>query len=118
MVELQLELSFTVGDRHGHPLPPERLHAEGERLMEALLDLEKCNENLRDPATSSDSEASEVSVDLLVSADSDSQAVADALSLCRTAIHAIGGSTPTWPSDHPGSTDTDFRPKNVQFDYV
>lgn len=118
MAELQLELSFTVGDRGGRPLPPARLHTVGEQLMEALLDLEECNDTLRDPATSSDSDISEVTIDLLVAAESDAEAVAAALNLCRTAIHAIGASTPNWPSDPATSAGTDFRPKNVQFDYV
>ncbi|GAA1580608.1 hypothetical protein [Actinoplanes couchii] len=118
MVELQLELSFAVGDRGGRPLPPERLHKVGEQLMAALLDLEACNDGLRDPATSSDADLSEVTIDLLVAAESDTEAVGAALNLCRTAIHAIGASTPHWPSDPAGSADTDFRPKNVQFDYV
>nr|GID86257.1 hypothetical protein Ade03nite_51810 [Actinoplanes derwentensis] len=118
MVELRLELSFAVGDRDGQPLPTERLHAVGEQLMEALLDLEGCNDGLKDPATSSDSDLSEVTIDLLVAAASDTEAVGVALNLCRTAIHAIGASTPNWPSDPASSADTDFRPKNVQFDYV
>jgi hypothetical protein len=118
MVELQLELRFAVRDRNGRPLPPERLHTEGERLMEALLDLEKCNDNMRDSATSSDADASEVTVDLLVSADTDSKAVESALNLCRTAIHAIGGSTPNWASDPANTASTDFLPTKVEFDYV
>ena len=57
-------------------------------------------------------------MDLFVTADSDAKAVECALNLCRTAIPAIGGSTPNWPSDSTSATRTDFRPKNIQFDYV
>ena len=71
-------------------MPPERLHTEGQRLMQALLDLETCNANVRDSATSSDASVSEVAIDFLVSAETDSKAVECALNLCRTAIHAIG----------------------------
>jgi hypothetical protein len=120
MVELQLELMFSVRDRTGRMLPPEELHTQGELLMGALLDLEKCNDNMQDPATSSDTEAGAVTVDLSVTAATDAEAVACAMNICRTAIHAIGGSTPTWPAD-PNSVDTrvtDFTPRNVHFDYV
>ena len=116
MVELQLELGFAVRDRQGRTLPPERLHAEGARLMAALLDLEQCNRNMKDPATSSDAGASEVTVELSVTEESEPEAVECAVNLCRTAIHALGGSTPGWPSD--STAKTDFRPKNVQFDHV
>ncbi|WP_433369031.1 hypothetical protein ACQPZX_42700 [Actinoplanes sp. CA-142083] len=118
MVELQLELVFSVRDRKGRPLPPEQLHDEGARLMEALLDLEKCNDNMRDSATSSDTEAGQVTVDFLVSEESDSKAVDSALTLCRTAIHAIGGATPNWPSESSATAGTDFVPTKVEFDYV
>ena len=118
MVDLQLELMFSVCDRDGRVLPPEELHSQGELLMGALLDLEKCNDGVRDPATSSDAEAGTVTVDLFVAAVTDAEAVACAMNVCRTAIHAIGGSTPTWPADTDDTHATDFTPRNVQFDYV
>lgn len=119
MVELQLELSFAVRDRDGRMLPPEELHAQGTLLMDALLDLEKCNDELRDPATSSDAETGDVTVDFSVTAQTDAEAVTFALNVCRTAIHVIGGATPTWPAE-AGAADAhaDFTPRNVQFDYV
>jgi len=120
MVDLQLVFMFSVRNHKGRMLPPEELHTQGELLMDALLDLEKCNEALRDPATSSDAETGGVTIDLSVTAATDAEAVASAMNICRTAIHAIGGSTPTWPADSTevDARTTDFTPLNVQFDYV
>jgi hypothetical protein len=117
-VELRLDLAFAVRDQNGHRLPADLLHAQGERLMEALLDLEEFNSGMKDPATDSDADG-QIVVGLWVSADSDDAAVAQALHLCRTAVHAIGGSTPDWPASGL-TTDAapDFRPTKVQFDYV
>jgi hypothetical protein len=118
MAEVQVELAFSVLDHHGRPLTPERLHAQGAELMAALLDLEKCNDNMQDPATSSDADASQITAEMLMEADDPFEAAKCALTLCRTAIHTIGGSTPNWPSDSSTDTRTDFLPKNVAFDYV
>lgn len=118
MVDLQLELAFAVRDRDGRMLPPEELHIQGELLMQALLELERINDDVKDAATSSDSEAGRVTVELYVTAGSDADAVACAMNICRTAIHAIGGSTPTWPADSSAEARADFTPQNVQFDYV
>ncbi len=71
---------------------------------------------MRDPATSSDAEAGDVAVELSLTAVTEADAVASALNLCRTAIHAIGGATPTWPAK--AESRADFTPRNVQFDYV
>lgn len=118
MVGLQLVLAFAVRDRDGGMLPPEDLHTQGELLMGALLELEQCNKDMQDPATSSDAEDGRVTVELSVTAASDADALAGALNICRTAIHTIGGSTPHWPADSGTEPRADFTPQNVQFDYV
>ena len=118
MVELQLMLAFAVRDHNGRMLPPDELHTQGELLMGALLDLEGCNKDVKDPATSSDAEAGSVTVELAVAAASDADALACALNICRTAIHTIGGSTPNWPAEPGAEARADFTPQAVQFAYV
>lgn len=118
MVGHQLELTFAVRDRNGHMLPPEELHSQGEQLMVALLDLEKCND-VRDSATSSDTATGKVTVDLFVAVETSAEAAQIALTVCRTAIHAIGGSTPDWsPAAPDAAPPVDFRPTGVLFDYA
>ena len=85
-----------------HLDPPERdaerFHAEGERLMGELLTLEECNPDVVDPAVSTEFDRNVVLVELVVVAGDLPAALDKALSVVRTAIHAIGGATPDWPS--------------------
>ena len=120
MVELHLGLVFAVRDRDGRMLPPEHLHDQAAQLMAALLDLEKCNDGMKDPATASDATSGEVTVEVCVAATSDLHALGLAQSLARTAIHTIGGSTPNWPPAPTSAADsrTDFRPTQTQIEYV
>ncbi|XRQ09505.1 hypothetical protein ACN3XK_00905 [Actinomadura welshii] len=77
----------------------EDVHAHGERVMEELLRLEDCNSDFTDSAVSTDAEASILRVELLILNTADpTAALARALDLIRTAAHAAGGATPSWPS--------------------
>jgi len=115
MAEVQVELAFSVLDHHGQPLPPDLLHAHGAKLMDALLNLETCNHDMQDPATASDADAGQITVEMLLVAHDPAELAKRALIICRTAIHAIGGRTPDWPSDSPADTRPDFLTKKVEF---
>ncbi|WP_435107983.1 hypothetical protein [Nocardiopsis synnemataformans] len=75
------------------------VHAHGERVMQELLKLERCNEDFTDSTVSTDAARKTITVELLVFGKSDTNAVlARALDVIRTAAHAAGGATPNWPS--------------------
>lgn len=92
------------------------LHAQGERLMEALLDLEKCNKDVTDSATASEADRGVIVVELHVMATDPGEAIGKFLTVARTAIHAIGGATPGWG----GTLDptVEYEPRKVQLEYV
>jgi hypothetical protein len=96
-MQILITHDFTVRGPDGERLPVEGLHAEGVRLMEELLKLEECNVNIADPATSSDGIRGTVGADLVVTADTEVEALEVSSGIVRTAIHAIGGWTPGWP---------------------
>ena len=116
MVAVHIGHIFTVCDRAGRRIPPDELHRQGERLMEALLDLEKCNDRIADPATSTDAANGTVTAELLVTADTEAAAFQESLTVVRTAIHAVNGATAGWQNAPEAATD--FRPVNAQLDYV
>ncbi|RNL85827.1 hypothetical protein [Halostreptopolyspora alba] len=77
----------------------EDVHAHGERVMQELLKLERCNSDFSDSAVSTDAEQSTITVDLLIFGLVEPTAVLErALAIIRTAAHAAGGATPVWPS--------------------
>ncbi|MFG2057858.1 hypothetical protein ACGFI9_27935 [Micromonospora sp. NPDC048930] len=115
MIQVQISRHFDVRTADGHPLNAEELHAEGERLMDALLDLEACNDDVCDSTTATDADAGTILVELLVTADTEAAAVDKSLVLTRTAIHAIGGATPWDAADDDGA---DYRPRDMQLEYV
>lgn len=115
-VEVQIAREFAVRTRTGERLPTDDLHAEGEKLMEALLDLEQCNDNMSSPATASDATRGVVVAEMTVTAATEWQAVDLSSTLARTAIHTIGGATPGW--DGPEHSATAFEPRNLNLEYV
>ncbi|MEU8260053.1 hypothetical protein AB0C02_05460 [Micromonospora sp. NPDC048999] len=115
MIQAQISRHFDVRSADGQPLDAEDLHAEGERLMAALLDLEACNNDVSDAATASDALAGTVLVELLITAESEAAAVEKSRMIVRTAIHAIGGATPWEAAVDDGA---DYRPRNMQLEYV
>ena len=116
MIQLHIARHFDVRRINGEPLSAAELHGEGERLMEALLDLEKCNDDFCDSSTATDADQGAVLVELLMTAESEPVAVKKSLAICRTAIHAIGGMTP-WGLQEPDAA-TNYRPTDVQLEYV
>jgi len=115
-MQMQLVSDFLVRTLSDEMLTSEQLHTQGERLMEALLDLEGCNPQMSTPATASDAKNGVVTVELLMEASEASEAVRLADAITRTAIHAIGGATPDW--DALRTSATRFEPQNVQVEYV
>jgi transcriptional regulator with XRE-family HTH domain len=111
-------ISFSVLFQSGDGLTADELRDQGEQLMEALLDLERCNPGMRDPGTSVDAVDGSVTVELTMTGGDDAAAVRAAMDICRAAIHAIGGGTPAWPSALDSGRGADFRPKAMQFDYA
>ena len=87
----------------------ERFHAEGERLMDELLKLEQCTPEMLDPAVSTEYDRDVVLVELVVVGKPYVGALDTALAVVRTAIHAIGGGTPDWPSPEA------FVPDRMEF---
>lgn len=118
MIEVQIARQFEVRSTDGRRLTAEQMHAEGERLMQALLDLEKCNTDFCDSSTASDADRGTIVVELMVTAASETAAVEKSLTLARTAIHTIGGLTPWDVAPDPAEPTTDYRPRNVQLEYV
>ncbi|MBC9001313.1 MULTISPECIES: hypothetical protein [Micromonospora] len=115
MIQVQIGRHFDVRTTEGRRLTAEDLHVEGERLMQALLDLEACNEDVSDAATATDATQGRVLVELLITADSEAEAVEKSLMITRTAIHAIGGATPWEAADDLGA---DYRPREMLLEYV
>lgn len=115
MIGAQIAIEFEVRTLDRQRLSAEQLHAQGERLMDALLDLEKCNDDVTDSTTSSDATRSTVLVEMLIAATGEAAAIDKAYTVTRTAIHTIGGSTPWEKTTVPGA---DYRPRNVNLEYV
>lgn len=117
MMQLHMARHFDVRKISGERLSAAELHSEGERLMQALLDLEKCNDDFCDSATATDADQGTVLVELLVTAETEAEAFEKTLAVCRTAIHAIGGITP-WQVAEDEDGATNYRPRDVQLEYV
>jgi hypothetical protein len=115
MIQVQITRHFDVHTADGERLESDELHAEGERLMGALLDLEACNDHFCDSVTATDANRGTVLVELLVTAANETAAFEKSRTICRTAIHAIGGATPWEAHLDP---NTDYRPRDVQLEYV
>lgn len=97
-------------------LKTDELHREGERLMEALLDLETCNPDALSCATTSDGIRGVIGAELTIDADSLDASIAKSLVIVRTAIHTIGGRQPDWAvPQHPESS---FEPKGLQLEMM
>lgn len=93
----------------------EEFHDIGERLMEELLKLEKCNDGVHDAAVSTEHDRGVVMVELLVLGDELVPTIQKALDVVRTAIHAVEGATPTWPT---ANELVEFRTGEINFKRV
>ncbi|WFE26212.1 hypothetical protein O7623_23100 [Solwaraspora sp. WMMD791] len=115
MIQVHIARQFDVRTADGRRLNADELHAEGERLMQALLDLEQCNDDFCDSVTATDADMGTVLVELLISDETETGAFDKSRTIVRTAIHAIGGHTP-W--DVSAESGADYRPRDVQLEYV
>lgn len=77
--------------------------AEVDRLMQELLNLEACNPVLADSGVGLDLSAMTVEVTLSIHCENIDEALHEATSAIRTAIHAAGGGTPGWPDATPST---------------
>ncbi|PZS10123.1 MAG: hypothetical protein DLM55_04920 [Acidimicrobiales bacterium] len=93
----------------GHALT----HEDGERLMDALLDLELLNEDMLDCGTATNTANSILTATLTIRATDESEAIKRALPIVRAAIHSIGRATPEWPS--ADDIDTLFQRRETRF---
>lgn len=109
MIQAHIVHELAVCHLDGGKLKTEELHHEGEQLMEALLDLEKCDSDLADSAVSSEADRGIVIAELLVTADSESEALEKFQVAVRSAIHAIGGWTVGW--DDRDAASAEYRPQ-------
>lgn len=73
------------------------IHERAEAVMAELVDLGEQG-GLLDSAVDVDAELNTVHVQVTVEADDLSDGVAKAMAATRSAIHAVGDSTPGWPS--------------------
>ncbi len=116
MMQIHIAHEFAVRGRDGARLPAHELHDRGERLMDALLDLEKCNEDITDVTTSTEAGNGLVVAEMLVTAVDESAAVTKFLTIVRTAIHVTGGVTQGWAE--PVKPEANYSPQSMQFEYI
>jgi hypothetical protein len=69
-----------------------------DEVTAALLDQERCAPEVLDSAVSADRGAQTVEIEVTVRAGSEHEALAVGHAAVRSAIHAVGGATPDWPS--------------------
>ncbi len=74
-------------------------HEDGERLMDALLELENLNDDMLDCGTATDTAENILTATLTIRAADEAAAIKRGLPIVRTAIHSIGKATPGWPSE-------------------
>lgn len=92
---LYVEMIFGV-------VPPvtdvDTFHSLGDRLMEALLDAEACNDDVRDSAVSTAADTGRLEVELVVlNAPNAMDGLQKALDFIRAAAHGVGFGTAGWP---------------------
>ena len=75
---------------------PDGCESRLEPLMDALLDLEDADETITDPDIAADTSVGRVDVQMTVEAADTLEAAVKARTVLRSAIHAIGDSTPGW----------------------
>lgn len=111
---------FDVRDMQDKWLDTAELHAEGERLMDALLDLERVNEEVSFPSTASEADRGVIVAELNIDAPDPLAAITLFMTLVRTAIHAIGGSTPGWEAGLPSiiAPKVEYELRRVALEYV
>jgi len=83
------------------PISPDDLFMQGNELMEALLKHEGCNAgNLTDSTVGVDAGKRVVTAEFVIKAADLDEGMTLNMAVMRSALHAIGGYTPGWPSPH------------------
>ncbi|TDQ52469.1 hypothetical protein [Actinorugispora endophytica] len=92
MVVVDIHVSFP------QPVTKEEFHQRATRLMDELIALNECNDDIADPVVSSDAGESLLTVEVVVVSDDPFEATSTALTVLRTALHAAGAGTSGWPT--------------------
>lgn len=77
---------------------PDDLFAVCDKLMQALLDQEQCNETFTDSAVAADAENRLVEIEANATGTTLSDAIAVVHAAIRAALHSVGIGTPSWPT--------------------
>lgn len=83
---------------HPPTIVTDEFHARGMALMDQLMDLEEQNADVTDMALAGEADRKVWTIEMLVLVDDEFEALVKALSVIRTALHALGDSTPGWPT--------------------
>lgn len=96
------------------------LDEQADLVMDELLKLEECNPLYRDSGAAVDLDEQVVTLEIAVDTDDMAHALKQAISAFRTAVHAIGGATPDWPTgdDIDGSLAPVYRQQRVLMEPV
>lgn len=81
----------------GQSVTAEEFHAWATKLMDELVKLDECNQDIADATVSSDADEHVFATEMLVLTDDQFEAIDKALTIVRTALHAAGASTAGWP---------------------
>lgn len=78
----------------------EDLFALGDKLMQALLDQERCDQTFSDSAVAADAGLGLLEIEANATGQDLSTAIATVGAAVRAALHSVGIGTPGWPSHH------------------
>jgi hypothetical protein len=76
----------------------DNLFAYGDKVMQAMLDLEKCTPGFADPAVAADAERGVIEIEAEATGNDLSHAIATVHAAVRAALHEAGIGTPDWPT--------------------
>lgn len=94
---LVMDAEFTyVGESGGNT--DEEFDQFTDRVLAALVDLEDVDSGLSDPDITATLAKREMSINMLVEADSEADALRIFSANVRTALHVAGCGTPNWPT--------------------
>ncbi|GAA1782393.1 hypothetical protein [Streptomonospora arabica] len=97
MSKQAVKVAFDLYVATAVPVSPASFHRRASSLMDALMDLDACNDDIADPTVSSDAGESVMNVEVLVFTDDPIAALEKASAILRTALHAAGAATSAWP---------------------
>lgn len=96
-MNIHISSELLIKARAGEAVSTPELHKLGERVMEALLDLEKCNEGLWDSTTATDGTDGSILVEFVLAGYELHDVMPEALAILRSALLAAEIGTPVWP---------------------